>query len=74
MRGVNIQFVLGGARQSDINRYRPRLLAFEIDQTKFFGVICHSTIAAGFDFDKTCQFLFRESAFINYSAAWSLTQ
>ncbi|CSI41271.1 Uncharacterised protein [Shigella sonnei] len=69
MRGVNIQFVLGGARQGDINRYRPRLLAFEIDQTKFFGVICHSTIAAGFDFDKTCQFLFRESAFINYSAA-----
>ena len=40
MRGVNIQFVLGGARQGDINRYRPRLLAFEIDQTKFFGVIC----------------------------------
>ncbi|CAM8493736.1 hypothetical protein ESCOCP365M1_20405 [Escherichia coli] len=68
MRGVNIQFVLGGARQGDINWYRPRLLAFEIDQTKFFGVICHSTIAAGFDFDKTRQFLFRESAFINYSA------
>ncbi len=33
-RGVNIQFVLGGARQGDINRYRPRLFAFNRDQTK----------------------------------------
>lgn len=67
MCGVNIQFILGGVRQGDINWQRLWLLVFEIDQIKFFGVICYLIIVVGFDFDKMCQFFFCEFVFINYS-------
>ena len=66
---IDIKFVLGGARQGDINRNRPRLLAFQIGQAKFAGVIRHAAVAAVFDRAQTRQFFFSKSAFVDHGTA-----
>ena len=65
-RCIDIQFVLSGARQGDIDRNRPRLFSFQIGQAKLTGVIRHATVTAVFDRAQTRQFFFGKSAFVNY--------